>query len=50
MKFAGGFLVVATLVLSSCTDPARPPVPEAFEIEQTNRFEFEKRQDDKTWR
>ena len=50
MKFAWGFLIVASLVLSSCTDPSKPPVPEAYEIEQTNRYEYEKREGDKTWR
>jgi hypothetical protein len=41
----------AAVALGSCaSDSSKPPVPSAYEIEQTKRFEIDKREDDLTWR
>ena len=48
MKLAAGILIAAFLALTSCS--SNPPVPEAYEMEQTKRYEFERRQLDSTWR
>jgi outer membrane biogenesis lipoprotein LolB len=42
---------IAALFLGSCaTDASKPPVPTAYEIEQTKRYELDKREEDRAWR
>lgn len=51
MKRACLSLALVTAFLGSCaSDPSKPPVPTAYEIEQMKRYERDKQEDELSWR